>query len=424
MQTKHNWAFRARFRSGVFRWHGSRLACQRLKEAVTEIKKAAKVDPVTAADGVVTLLIWPAFQYIDTSSGAVGAAVHWAQDELLPIVISAPADRNTRDKWLNRLWKAITEDGVSYLWPVEERWGELCGAAEVASAWADRFAGVLRTVWSDPQPGAFVCGTSLCLSSLLAAGRHQELLDLLALERFPFWSYRQFGMRVLLAEGRTDEALAYAEASRGLNQPNGAIDAACEKILLEAGRIDEAYEKYALTANTYGTGVATFRAIARKYPGRDPKRILRDLAESSGDPGRWFAAAKDAGFLDLALEFAPRGRTDPRTLSRAARDVLQENARFCLQVGRLAIQRIVEGYGYELTGADVIEAYRHFMAAAERLGVAEDARRDVLVMAKQDGAVFGDTLIRCCSGEARAYASAAIAPAMRRSVRRRRRGWR
>ena len=78
-----------------------------------------------------------------------------------------------------------------------------------------------------------------------------------------------------------------------------------------------------------------------------------DLATSSGEPGRWFAAAKDAGFLDLALEFASAGRTDPRTLSRASRDFLKKDARFCLEVGRLAILRIIEGYGYELTGIDV-----------------------------------------------------------------------
>jgi hypothetical protein len=368
--------------------------------------------------------IWPAFQYIDSSSGALGSAVNWAQDELLPIMIAAPADRKTRDKWLERLWQAVQEDGVSYLWRVEDRWGELCGSPEVASAWADRFVGLLRTAWSDPRPGAFVCGTSLCLSSLLAAARYQELLDLLALQRFPFWSDRKFGVRALVAEGRTDEALTYAEDSRGLNQPDGAIDAACENILLGAGRVDEAYERYALTANASATGLATFRAVARKYPGRDPKQILLDLAESSGDPGRWFAAAKDVGLLDLALEFATEGRTDPRTLSRAARDLLEEDAQFCLQVGRLAIQRIFEGYGYELTGGDVIDAYGYFMAAAERLGVAENARQDGLTLAtkaKQHGAVFADILVRRCSPDAPAYASATIAQPTGRSAWRRRR---
>jgi hypothetical protein len=56
-------------------------------------------------------------------------------------------------------------------------------------------------------------------------------------------------MQALVSEGRIDEAPGYAEASRGLNQPDAAIDAACEEILLDLGRADEAYERYALTAN-------------------------------------------------------------------------------------------------------------------------------------------------------------------------------
>jgi hypothetical protein len=400
MPAKHPWKFKTRLRSRAFGWRGSHLACQRLKEAVTEIKKAARIDPVAAGEGVVGLMerIWPAFQDIDTSSGALGGAVYWAQQESLPILIAAPADRKTRDNWLDRLWQAIQDDGVEYLSPVEDRWGEICRSREVASHWADQFVGLLRMAWSDPRPGNYVRGTSLCLSSLMAAGRHQELLEVLALQRFPFWHDRKFGMQALLAEGRTDEALAFAEASRGLNQPDTAIDAACEKILLDIGRSDEAYEKYALTANDSSTGLATFRAIIRKYPGRDPKMILLDLAASSGDPGRWFAAAKDAGFLDLAVQFANEGRTDPRTLIRASRDLLQKDARFAIQVGRLSMRRILEGYGYELTGADVIDAYNHFMAAALRLGVASDARADVLAFAtKQPASAFSDLVVRLCS---------------------------
>src|SRR5205807_1071627 len=191
----------------------------------------------------------------------------WAQDETLPILIQAPADRKTRDQWLDRLWQAIQDDGVSYLWMVEDRWGELCGSPDAASRWADQRLGLLRTAWSDPRPGLSARGTSLCLSSLVAAGRHEDLLEVLALERFPNWHDRQFAVGALVAEGRLDEALAYAEASRGLNQPDMAIDSACERILLSAGRTDEAY-KYALTANVTSTGLATFRAIARKYPDR------------------------------------------------------------------------------------------------------------------------------------------------------------
>jgi len=75
-----------------------------------------------------------------------------------------------------------------------------------------------------------------------------------------------------------------------------------------------------VTANQSMTGLATFRATMKKYPDRDRRKVLSDLAASSGDPGVWFAAAKGAGLLDLAVEFARAGRTDPRTLSRAARD--------------------------------------------------------------------------------------------------------
>jgi hypothetical protein len=221
----------------------------------------------------------------------------------------------------------------------------------------------------------------------------------LTLRRLPDWSYRKFGVQALLAEGHVEEALAYTEASRGLNQPDAAIDAACESILLDAGRDQEAYERYALTVNQSSTGLATYRMIARKYPTHDPKQILLDLAKSSCDRGRWFAAAKDAGFLDLALHFAQTGSTDPRTLSRASRDLLEKDAKFRLQVGRIAIQRMLDGYGYDLIALDVADEHGHFMKAAERLGVAQDACDDMFSMATNAeliGSPFAGILLRRC----------------------------
>ena len=57
--------------------------------------------------------------------------MYWAQQEFLPIAIEAPADRKTRDTWLDRLWQAIEDDGVDYLSPIEDRWGELCRSLKV-----------------------------------------------------------------------------------------------------------------------------------------------------------------------------------------------------------------------------------------------------------------------------------------------------
>ena len=85
----------------------------------------------------------------------------------------------------------------------------------------------------------------------------------------------------------------------------------------------------------------------------------------------------------------------------------------------------LEGHGYELTGADVTDAYGHFMAAAERLGVADDARQGVLAMAikaKQGGAEFADILIRRCSPNAPAHAAVWTPPAISQPTRSR--GWR
>lgn len=378
-RSSHKWAFKARFRARAFGWRGSRLAIGRLKQAVSEIRAVARRDPILAADGAVSLMerLWPAFEHIDTSSGALGGAVNWTLCELIPVIAGAPADAKTRGRWLDRLWQAIQDDGVSYLWLVEERWGEMCASAEVASRWADEILPLLRRVWSEERPGDFVSGTDLCLSSLLAAERYQELLDVLALKERPIWPWRRYGIRALRAQGLLDEALVYAEASRGLNIPNSAVDAECEEILLAAGRREEAYERYALTANQANTGLATFRQIARKYPEIDPQRILTDLADASGDPGRWFAAAKDAGRLDLALRFATTGRTDPNTLSRASRDFLESDPTFALRVGRLAVERILAGYGYEITALDLAVALDHFLAAARRLGVEGDARSDL-----------------------------------------------
>ena len=119
------WSFPSRLRSSSFGPYSSKLACQRLREAVSEIKKAARKDPVLGVEGAVGLMerIWPALQGIDSSSGALGAAVNNALEALIPIVARAPADADTRAKWLSRLWEAHQEDGVDYLWLVGDHWG-------------------------------------------------------------------------------------------------------------------------------------------------------------------------------------------------------------------------------------------------------------------------------------------------------------
>jgi len=373
--SKHKWTFPSRFRAGAYSWKASRLACQRLREAVSEIKKVAKKDPLIGAEGAVRLMekIWPALEHVDSSSGALGSAVIKALDALIPIVVNAPADGKTRDKWLDRLWQAMADDGVDYLSPVGDRWGELCGSIEVAGRWGDDLVSTLRSCWTDQNPGNYFHGATACLSCLLTTGRYEELLDLLELPRYPSWHYRRYGVEALLAMGRKAEAVQYAEASRGLNEPDSVIDQTCEQILISSGLYEEAYRRYGLSAATGNSYIARFRSVAKRYSMKDRSQILSDLIGTTpGEEGKWFATAKELGFYDLALELANRSPCDPKTLTRAARDYLDPEPAFSLGSAIAALRWLSEGWGYEVTSVDVVEAYDRAMDAAARLDMVDN----------------------------------------------------
>ena len=97
----HKWTFRARFRRNAFGWR-SQPAVKRVKEAVSEIKKVARQDPVLGAEGAVLFLekLSPALEQVDSSSGAKGTAVNNAVSALAEIIAKAPAEAAVRDRWL------------------------------------------------------------------------------------------------------------------------------------------------------------------------------------------------------------------------------------------------------------------------------------------------------------------------------------
>src|SRR5690606_38384270 len=130
---KHKWEFKARFRRHAFGWR-SQPAMMRIKEAVAEIKKVAKKDPVLAAEGAIAFLerVSPALEHVDSSSGAIGNAVNNAIAALVPIIANAPGDAKTREKWLERLYEAHQDDQIPYIEWLADHWGELCASSEVA----------------------------------------------------------------------------------------------------------------------------------------------------------------------------------------------------------------------------------------------------------------------------------------------------
>jgi hypothetical protein len=382
----YRWGFKARFRRHAFGWR-SQPAVQRVKEAVSEVKQVARRDPILAADGAVSFLerLSPALEHVDGSSGAIGTAVNNALRALVPIIVDAPADPAVREDWLERLWAAHEADRMPYIEILADYWGNLCTSKEEASMWADRLIGLTRIALSpDPRLRGHFHGTSACLSALYRAERYDEVVDIVGGDCI--WPYKRWAVRALAAKGHKAEALRYAESCRGPWTPDEDVNRLCEEILLSSGLVDEAYERYGLRANVGSTYLATFRAVAKKYPHKDARQLLADLVRTTaGNEAKWFAAAKEAGLFDEALDLAGRSPCDPKTLARAARDFAEKQPAFARGAGLLSLQWLVAGYGYEVTSADVWAAYTHTMKAAANAGNAAQTLERVKQLVGNEG---------------------------------------
>jgi hypothetical protein len=273
----YSWRFKTRFRRHAFGWK-SQPAITRLQEAVFEIRQVARLQPVLAAEGAVTLLerVSSAPEHVDSSSGAIGSAVNRTIAELVPVVAAAPADARTRAAWLDRLFEAHAADQLPYIEQLAECWGELCGSRELASDWADRLIGVTRLALSpDKSTHGYFHGTSACLSALFTAGRYDELIELVRND--VLWSYKRWAVKALAAQGRGREAIGYAERCRGPWASDTDIDRLCEQILLASGELEDAYARYAISANRATTYLGWYRAVAKKYPDKPASAVLADL---------------------------------------------------------------------------------------------------------------------------------------------------
>jgi hypothetical protein len=347
-----------------------------VKQAVSEVKAVTRRDPMLGAEGAVLFLerVSPALENVDSSSGAIGTAVYHAIEAFAPIIAAAPADPKTRKQWLDRLWAAHEADAIPFIETLADHWGELCASKEVASHWADELVDLTRMELSpDPKLHGHFHGTSACLSALYASERYGEIVDILRIDTI--WAYKRWAVKALVAMGKKAEAIRYAESCRSPWASDYEIDAVCEQILLSSGLVEEAYERYGLRVNRYGTYLATFRAVAKRYPRKSPSELLADLADTTpGNEAKWFAAAKEAGLYDEAVALANSGPCDPKTLTRAARDFADKEPAFSVEVGVLALRWLAEGYGYDVTSADVWSAYTHTMKAASNCGAADETR--------------------------------------------------
>jgi hypothetical protein len=232
-------------------------------------------------------------------------------------------------------------------------------------------------------------GTSACLSALLRAGRFEDIESLLA--HTDFWYYKCYAVKALAAQGRNDDAIALADSLRGHWTPDGAVNRLCERILLEAGRVEEAYQRFGLISHTQSTYIGTFRAVAKAYPSIPREQLLSDLIKlSPGDEGKWFTAAKELRMFELALKLVRNSPCDPKTLTRAARAHLDREPEFAEGAGFAALRWLVLDFGYEITSLDVWAAYHATLNAAEKLGHGDKVKasiRELVQEERRDGFV-------------------------------------
>ncbi len=370
---KNKWKFISYFRSNAYGWKGSRLAAKRVKDAVAEINKVAKVDLADAAIGAVKFIekIVPAIEQVDDSWGILGNSVGSAIPELIDVMTRAVVHGIMDKEQIKRIWVAYINDGFGYLESIGEYWGQICGTSDRATMWVNLLLLMEKEKIGEEKILGYSRGTIPLLSCLITCKRYAELMYYLKSPNLGAWSYQVFGATALLEQGMVDEAITYAQGCEKLfNAPLFSIWAFCENALLKAGRYEEAYEKYGFASGDQQTNLNIYRSIVKKYPMIGAERIFNDLINKSSpeNKGKWFATAKSLGKLELALNLAQQGPTEPKTLTRAAKEYQDKAPDFALECAMTALRWISKGYGYEITGADVFQARFLAVDIAAKLG--------------------------------------------------------
>ena len=104
------------------------------------------------------------------------------------------------------------------------------------------------------------------------------------------------------------------------------------------------------------TYINQYRVLAKRYPMLDTRIILLDLIEDSANPGEWFAAARAAGHLDIALTCALNGHVNPGTLANAAEDTILLAPEFSFAIALRALHLFLDGYGFENSRTEMLKA--------------------------------------------------------------------
>ena len=181
------WAFRARFRRSCVRLEvvpGSRSSASR-KPSPKSVRSPDKIRPQRPRAPSCS---WRNFRLaltqIDGSTGALGNATYAAVQELVPLIGGAPVDTAVRKKWLDRLFEAIQADDPPYVGVTWATTGAISARHPNSHrSWADQLLPTLRSVLQrTPSRHLRLLHRHhpRATARLFKAGRHDELLELLA----------------------------------------------------------------------------------------------------------------------------------------------------------------------------------------------------------------------------------------------------
>ncbi|MBN1602164.1 MAG: hypothetical protein JW915_11175 [Chitinispirillaceae bacterium] len=388
--SQHTWEFTKYFRTNAYGWKGTALASKRIKAAIKEINAVAKKEPTIAAEGAVIFIekCWRAIEHIDSSSGAIGTAVGNAVIEIVQVIHDAPLAIEERQKLIERIWDSWEEEGYGYYDELSEKWTELCAEPEIMTYWADSFLPIVKQIFSTDTPRSCFKGSEPCLSCLFETGRYDEIIEIVKSKSNPIFHYQKYVIKVVAATGEVDKALSMIDECLGDSYSTYQAAHLGEEILLKAGRVEEAYKRYGLMMPFQTTGLATLSAIRKKYPKISPQRILSDLLDAdSGNERRYFAAARQIGMIELAIEIAEKYDVEPKTLTTACKDYLKKDSNLSLKFGLLALQKYADGYGYEPEYTDVHKCYDLVLKSADNAGKTDEVNEKVQALVERDRSI-------------------------------------
>lgn len=338
MSSAPQWVFTRRFRANAFGWKASRLAATRLREAVTEIRAAARHDAERGLTGAVLLTerFVAAVCGVDDSWGILGTAIAKQYERLIPVFKAESVSQEARLASLRRVLDAWLADEYGYLDLIPQMVPLFVASAADAGLLVPEFesaadaygaeASVLQEHSSGPHGWSFEATRARVRAEAYRQMATEIQLRFLDAEQalhsaleHDFCDGGATLIRALLKQGRTDDARAVIESRRFAPGEQADVDGPWFSLLIEAGEFEHAREAGVVWLSRKAT-LERFRKVVKALPDVDRGRLAHDAIARTpvAEKGRWFATLNHLGLHDEAAQLAREHVIAPETALRAA----------------------------------------------------------------------------------------------------------